>query len=426
MHRIPALALALCATLLALPAQERQLVAYPNRDELTPFRACNGIVAAPDAVFQQLRILREQAERSGAVTGFDANGITTVDHPVWRQAVEELRKLVVDAGWLARIVRESRNADERDLAFFGMFFCAEPGHVCNLIAHIPGEPERATRQKAYPRAIAFIRAHVGRTFGDLGEEQRKALLDSMPAVGSPAAKAMGITRVPVEADHLYVVNLTPFFQMLDVGEPIDQAQALWFLKEVFLVRPDLAKGWLEPAMPRIVGILRGSDARARTEARGLMAALAPATIKQPAADAPDAAWDTWLTSVTKAVFPPIRRLSEALYALYPSEERTALGKRVGEALAGDTLGDPASGKTEDGTAYWGFRLARMPKELEGFGIPAGAVVTALNGRPIRTARDLLTTGTNLLEAGRGQRSLFVEFVHAGRQKAVEYRVMADT
>jgi hypothetical protein len=54
------------------------------------------------------------------------------------------------------------------------------------------------------------------------------------------------------------------------------------------------------------------------------------------------------------------------------------------------------------------------------------VVTALNGRPIRTARDLLTTGTNLLEAGRGQRSLFVEFVHAGRQKAVEYRVMADT
>lgn len=426
MHRTPALALALCTTLLALPAQDKQLGAYPKRDELTPFRACNGIVAAPDAVFQQLRILREQAERSGAVTGFDANGITTVDHPVWRQAVEELRKQVIDAGWLARILRESRNADERDLAFFGMFFCAEPGNVCNLIAHIPGEPERATRQKAYPRAIAYLRANVGRRFGDLGDEQRKALLDSMPAPGSPAAKAMGITRAPVESDHLYVVNLTPFFQMLDLGEPIDQAQALWFLKEVFLVRPDLAKGWLEPALPRVTAILRGSDARARTEARGLMAALAPATIKQPAADAPGAEWDTWLTSVTKALFPPIRKLSEALYAFFPSEERTALAARVAEALAGDTLGDAASGKTEDGKAYWGFRLARVPKELEGLGLPAGAVVTALNGRPIRTGKDLLTTGTNLLNAGRGQRSLFVEFVHEGKQKAVEYRVMADS
>lgn len=426
MHRTPALALALCTTLLALPAQDKQLGAYPKRDELTPFRACNGIVAAPDAVFQQLRILREQAERSGAVTGFDANGITTIDHPVWRQAVEELRKQVIDAGWLARILRESRNADERDLAFFGMFFCAEPGNVCNLIAHIPGEPERATRQKAYPRAIAYLRANVGRRFGDLGDEQRKALLDSMPAPGSPAAKAMGITRAPVESDHLYVVNLTPFFQMLDLGEPIDQAQALWFLKEVFLVRPDLAKGWLEPALPRVTAILRGSDARARTEARGLMAALAPATIKQPAADAPGAEWDTWLTSVTKALFPPIRKLSEALYAFFPSEERTALAARVAEALAGDTLGDAASGKTEDGKAYWGFRLARVPKELEGLGLPAGAVVTALNGRPIRTGKDLLTTGTNLLNAGRGQRSLFVEFVHEGKQKAVEYRVMADS
>jgi hypothetical protein len=192
------------------------------------------------------------------------------------------------------------------------------------------------------------------------------------------------------------------------------------------VRPDLAKGWLEPALPRVVEIFRGKDARARTEARGLMAALAPATIQQPAADAPDAAWETWLTAVTKAVYPPIRRLSEALYALYPSEERTALGARVAEALAGDTLGDQASGKTEDGKAYWGFRLARLPKELEGMGVPAGAVVTALNGRPMRTAKDLLTTGTNLLGAGRGQRSLVVEFVHEGKQKAVEYRVMADT
>lgn len=426
MHRTPALALALCATVLALPAQDRQLVAYPKRDELTPFRSCSGIVAAPEAVFQQLRILREQAERTGAVVGFDANGITTVDHPVWRQALEELRKQVIDAGWLARILRESRNADERDLAFFGMFFCAEPGHVCNLIAHIPGEPERGTRQKAYPRALAFLRAHVSKRFGDLGEDQRKTLLDSMPAVGSPAAKAMGITRTPVESDHLYVVNLTPFFQMLDVGEPVDQAQALWFLKEVFLVRPDLAKGWLEPAMPRIREFLAGTDPMTRTEARGLMASLAPSTLRQPAAEAPAEEWAAWTVAVTKAVFPPIRRVSEALYTLYPSEERTALAAQVTEALAGDTLGDPASGKTDDGKAYWGFRIARMPRELEGMGVPTGAVVTALNGRPMRTAKDLLTTGTNLLGAGRGQRSLFVEFVHEGKQKAVEYRVMADT
>ena len=327
MQRTLATALALTTTVLALPAQQQTLSAYPNRDELTPFRACTGIVAAPDAVFQQLRILREQAERTGAAVDFDANGITTVNHPVWRQSLEELRKQTIDAGWLARILRESRNADERDLAFFGMFFCAEPGHVCNLIAHIPGEPERATRQKAYRRAVAYLRAHLARRFGDLGDEQRKALLENMPAVGSPAAKAMGITRTPVEADHLYVVNLTPFFQMLDLGEPVDQAQALWFLKEVFSVRPDLAKGWLEPAMPRVRGFLEGSEPLARTEARGLLAAVAPKTIRQPEAGAGEAEWTAWTVAVTKAVFPPIRTLSEALFALYPSEERAALAAR---------------------------------------------------------------------------------------------------
>lgn len=425
MQRTLATALALTTTVLALPAQQQTLSAYPNRDELTPFRACTGIVAAPDAVFQQLRILREQAERTGAAVDFDANGITTVNHPVWRQSLEELRKQNIDAGWLARILRESRNADERDLAFFGMFFCAEPGHVCNLIAHIPGEPERATRQKAYRRAVAYLRAHLARRFGDLGDEQRKALLENMPAVGSPAAKAMGITRTPVEADHLYVVNLTPFFQMLDLGEPVDQAQALWFLKEVFSVRPDLAKGWLEPAMPRVRGFLEGSEPLARTEARGLLAAVAPKTIRQPEAGAGEAEWTAWTVAVTKAVFPPIRTLSEALFALYPSEERTALAARVKEALSGDTLGDSASGKTEAGEQYWGFRVARLPKELEGLGVPAGAVVTALNGRPVRSAKDLLATGTNLLAMGRGQRSLFVDYVHEGRKKAVEYRVMAD-
>ena len=178
-------------------------------------------------------------------------------------------------------------------------------------------------------------------------------------------------------------------------------------------------------MPRVRGFLEGSEPLARTEARGLLAAVAPKTIRQPEAGAGEAEWTAWTVDVTKAVFPPIRTLSEALFALYPSEERAALAARVKEALSGDTLGDSASGKTEAGEQYWGFRIARLPKELEGLGVPAGAVVTALNGRPVRSAKDLLATGTNLLAMGRGQRSLFVDYVHEGRKKAVEYRVMAD-
>ena len=137
-----------------------------------------------------------------------------------------------------------------------MFFCNNVDAVFNLIGHIPGEPTAATRQKAYPRAVAYVRAHLGKRWGDLSEGDRQTVLRGMPKVGSPEAKAMGITRAPRDDDSLHQILLRPFFQMLDRDVALDQAQALWFLKECFLVRIDLASQWVEPALPRIEQIGR--------------------------------------------------------------------------------------------------------------------------------------------------------------------------
>src|SRR5262249_5035767 len=147
------------------------------------------------------------------------------------------------------------------------------------------EPVAKTREKAYPRAIAFLRAHLGRRWGDLTPEDREIVLRNLPKPGSPEAKAMGITREPRPEDHLHDLNLKPFFQLLDPDSAIDQAQGLWFLKEAFLARLDLAARWAEPALPRIEQLLVADDAKVRHEAEGLLLAIGPKNLQPPAADA---------------------------------------------------------------------------------------------------------------------------------------------
>lgn len=413
-------------------AQEPKLsCGYPNKDVLTPFRAPDKISAPPDALFGHLRAMRRIADDPASVKHFDDRGREIVDDEAWRAAFDAAERIGIDAGLLAVQMRENRNPDERSVAFYAAFFCENVDYVFNLISHLPGEPMRETREKGYPRAVAYLRANIGRRFGDLPEEQQKLIASQMPAPGSPAAKAMGIKRAPLPEDMLHSVNLVPFVQLLDLDEEMDQAQALWFLKEATAARRDLAIAWLEPALPRVLQLLRTGGDRVRTEALGLFAALGAQGAKVP--DVADrAAAEAFGVAAWKFAFPPLRRIAAGRVLLMPGEERDALVAAGIKALEGDTLGEKAMGKTPSGTRYWGFRVDRVPEEFAILGIPEGAVITAVNGVPVNDGKGLLSAidanlwtidrskDKNGVRVRKAQASLVVEMLVGDETRAIDY------
>ena len=424
----------LCALASPLAAQEPKLsCGYPARDVLSPFRAPDEIAAPPDALFAALRTMRRIADDPAAVKSFDVDGREVIDDEMWRAAREEAERIGVDAGMIAVQVRSNRNADERAIAFYGAFFCGNVDHVFNLISHIPGEPVRQTRERAYPRAIAFLKAHVGRRFGDLSPERKAAIQAEMPQIGSPAAKSRGITRMPTDEDLLHTVHLPPFYQLLDLDDAMDQAQGLWFVKETCLARRDLAASTLEPALPRIRQLLRSPDASVRHEAFGVFCAIAEKGVKVP--DAKDtAAVETFAVAAGKSMFPPLRRTSEGLLWLLPGEERDALVAAALAALDKESLGRPDRGETSSGVPFRGFRVDTVPAELAVLGIPQGAVITAINGMPIHDAKSIraaieeqfwvLDRSENKegVKKPKTAATLVVEFQQGDTAKAMEYRV----
>ncbi|MGE3173730.1 MAG: hypothetical protein AB7O97_13985 [Planctomycetota bacterium] len=430
----PLLVAALAAA--TLSAQDpHAAIAYPERDVLSPFRAPAEIVAPePEIVFTALRAMRRIAETPGASVSFDADGREVVDDPEWQRLHREVQRIGLDAGVLAGLMRKNRDGDLRDLAFYAAFHCTNIDYVCNLIGHIPGEPMRATREKAYPRAIEFLRAHLGRTFGSLSKEQQDAVTASMPEPGSPAAQAKGITRMPRAEDLLFGVNLKPFFQLLDLEEPADQAQALWFLAQCFEIRRDLAEAWLEPALPRVRQLLLGDHAEVRAQALLLLGTIAPADAAVPAADADREALEAFADAATRATFPPIRRISDGVLLLLPSADRDAIAAAGRAALTAGGIGEATFGKTPKGQPYRGLRIERMPAELEVLGIPLEAIVTAVNGVPINDAGSLLRAieaqfrYRDRSEDRQGvmrplfRRDLLVELLIDGETRLFEYRI----
>jgi hypothetical protein len=402
-------------------AQQPLDCGYPERDILSPFRNPTDITAPPDELFRNLRIMRNIAAQEPQRVRLDAKGRQVVDNDAWRQAYDRVQELGLDAGMLAQMMRLHRNADQRAVAFFAGFYCDNIGYVMELISHIPGEPVRAIREQAMPMAVAFLRAHLGRTFGDLSEEERGVVLANMPEPGSPAAKARGIGRAPRDSDHLHSLRLAPFFQLLDVEEAIDRAQALWFLREVFELRADLASGWLEPALPRVTQLLvADEDEQVRAGAAALLQQVGPEDLPPPPQDAD--ARRAWAQRAGKHLFPPIRNVNDAIVQLFPSEERDALVVAAVAALQNDSIGDPYRGQRDDGAWYSGYRVARVPEALAPLAIPAEAVITTVNGVAVQSGAALLKVVEKLTKRPRPTR-LFVEYVRDGETHAVEYRVM---
>jgi len=415
---LPAAVAVLTAT---LAAQEPKFVGYPQRDALSPFRNPSDVYAPPDEVYRLLRIMQTIADAPGALKKFGADGRETIDDKRWQQAAAELKTKQLDAGYLAQIMRLNRNAADRATAFYGAFHCANVDHVFELIAHIPGEPERRTRELAMPRAVEFVRAHARRRFGDLGKDQQDALVQSLPKPGSPEAKQKGLSRAPTERDYLHTLVVVPFLQMLDLDAAIDQAQALWFLKEAFTVRPDLALLWLEPSLPRVKQLLLSTDAPVREQAIGLLQVVGPKELPAPPADA-QALLD-WADTAAKELFPPIRNLNDTIVQMHPSPERDALAGAAVAAVQTSAIGDAYLGTRKDGSRFRGFRVLTLPKELEPLAIPKLAVVTSVNGIGVHDATSLLATVREQLRTLPHPRRLFVEYVVDGEGRAIEYRVL---
>ena len=412
----------LLLTVLCLPllAQEQKTIAYPQRDLLSPFRTPKDAYPPQEELFRLLRIMESLADDPRTPKSFDAEGREVVDDPRWLQASKDVAKLELNAGMLAQILRLNRHAPDRATAFYAAFRVHKPGEVIELIEHIPGEPARKTREKAFPRAIEFLRKNLARRFGDLPKEQQAEITAQMPQPGSPAAKAQGLVRLPIDTDTLHSMRVIPFLQMLDLDDAIDQSQALWFCKEVFALRGDLALMWLEPALPRVRELLLSESANVRKEAIGLFQVIAPRDFKAPPTEPRELV--DWADQASKALFPPIRNLNDTIVQLHPSPERDAVAAAGIEALQTSAIGDPYRGQGEDGNWIAGFRVGRVPDALKPLAIPVKAIVTMVNGIVVTDGPGLLATVKSQLQLGKHPRTLLVEYVLDGKPHAVEYRV----
>lgn len=398
------------------------LVAYPERDILSPFRAPTDLYAPPDELFRQLTIMRNIASRSPNKS-FDDTGREVVDDPTWLRARAKVDEIGIDAGVIAGMMRLHRNEVQRATAFYGAFYCANFGYVMELISHIPGEPVRSTREAAFPRAIQFLRVHLGKRYGQLTGDEKAMVVGALPEIGSPAARAQGLTRLPADNDHLHSLRMAPFFQLLDVDDELDRAQALWFIKETIVARPDFANLWLEPALPRLRQLLRSDNNNVldqATEIFKLISSIAGEKIAPPPKD-PDALV-AWAIEAGKHLFPPIRNINDAIVQLYPSAERDAIATAGIKALENSAIGDPYRGQKKDGSWYRGFRIGRVPDGLVELAIPKDSVITSVNGAPIGSAQDLLSTIIKQSKAKKPRR-VMVEYMLKGQSRAVEYRIM---
>ncbi|MFN7590527.1 MAG: hypothetical protein ACK501_11915 [Planctomycetota bacterium] len=410
------------ALLAALPAQQLADVAYPERDILSPFRTPKDVYAPPDELFRLLRLMQSRADSGKYAKSYDHTGREMVDDDVWRDAFRQVFTLGLDAGYLAQIIRLQAHAPDRMTAFYAGFYVTNPGNAIELIEHIAGEPDRNIRQAMFPRAVEYLRKNLGRRFGDLTSDQKIELQKSMPIVGSPEAKARGITRAPHDSDALHGMRVVPFLQLLDVDDPIDQAQAAWFLNEVFQIRMDLALAWLEPSLPRLHQLLDSPSKQVREQVITLLTTIGPKDLRRAPTDARDL--HAWANEAARGLFAPIRNINDAIVQIHPSPERDALVAAALEALENSSIGDPFVGQGADGQWIRGFRVATVPDELKPLAIPAEAIITTINGSATPNAKVLIdTVRTQYEKMKRGPRRFLVEYVLKGKTHAVEFRVM---
>lgn len=404
----------LCAGLLAAslfgqqPAETGEL----PRDWRLPFRAPAQNVQPPEQLWAHLQPMwRLSRQASPDLRSFDALGIEVLADPAWQRHRDALTGKPIDDGYLSAIIRASRHAPDRAIAFYGAFLVGDPAQVFRLIEHIPGEPERAIREEAYQRAVAYLRVHLpAKVPGDLDEWRKTQVGPGGEAPPKPGAFA-------------YSLDPMPFVALLDVADWRDQEQALWFLQRLAELRPELGGLALQIGQQRLRELVATGNPRATKAARDFVALLDPQAEGRelPDADADAGAWQEWFDAVVHDLFPPLRRISDGLYDLYPSadlDEVVEVGRRA--LQAGKLVTPNTTGATTSKAPYRGLRIDGLPAPLDELGLEVGVVVTAVNGAPVATAEDLLALLERHLPH---QRQLFVEYVSTkGEPRAIRYRL----
>lgn len=409
--RIPQTRPFLCAVLAlslgpsALHSQQDPTGPEAETDWRMPFRSPDKDWSPPADVFRQLRSMYTYARKPDAKLRFNEDGIEICEDPLWNEAYMRLLDLRQDAGWISQIIRISGSVEDREVALYGMFYNPDRKLVMQMLNHIPGEPVRRLRQDAMRRAMEFLRVHYpAKNEGDL-EEWSKIRVG--PAGELP----------PKPGEYSHELDEVPYFALLQVGDSIDQRQALWFLGELVKMRPALWQRYLAAAGPILYELLVADDVSVRTSAREFLMLVDPAKREAPSVDAPKSERLAWIDAVMYDVFPPIRRVSPGQVDLYKSDDLDQL-LEIGERLLREaSLGDTAMGAFKNGQTWRGVQLKRLPTPLDKLGLEIGHVVTAINGVPVGTCADIL----RIFTASGWKRSFFVEFVDGEKSKAMEYR-----
>ena len=365
---------------------------------LMPFRSPQQNVEAPDDLFRDLQLMIGLAEKPGEFeVRFDDAGREASDNPVWLRTREVMKgKMFNMAAMFGIILRDSRHVNDRKLAAYGTFYVEDVGQVFELIAFLPGEPDRSIRQEAFRRAIAFLRVHW--------PKQKEPDPDVEPDPDYPPGA-------------VHTLEVMPFIGLLNLDEVRDQAQGLWFLKELCSIRDDCHPILLFHSHERLRSLLVSKDRIVRREAREYLRWADPKHREPPAADASDPELLAWLEAVVYDVFPPIRRVNKGRTDLYASKDLDQLVKVGREALETKAIGGMHLDKLRNGQLYRGFKVMRLPAPLDQLRIPLNAVVTAINGTPVATGEDIIKTLELWLEH---KPVLMVEYVAGGKTHAMEF------
>ncbi len=395
------------ASILLVSLLTAPVAAQEEGDWRLPFRNPQEAIDPPTKLYDQLRIMIARSQRPDVPRELDEQGIEICDDDAWRAARKNMLELSradgLDAGYLSLILRKSGSLEDRMLAMYGMFYLPDPSLVSQMINHIPGEPSPKLRQDSYQRAIDFLRVQLPKkNDGDI-EEWNKIRVG--PAGEKP----------PKPGEYSVGFDPVPFFYLLTVDSPIDQRQAMWFLGEVVNARPELWKTFLAATALTIKELVVHDDRAVRESARDFVVKLDPENRPAPSID-DTADLAAWLDAVLYDVFPPIRPISPGLVELYRSDDLNKVIELGGKLLRDQSIADPANGKLKNGSFYRGLKIQRAPEPLDKLGLKVGWVVTAINGTPVASCKDVL----NVFEKT-WRRSYLVEYVAGGKLQAKEFR-----
>lgn len=403
---------ALFAAALQAPCQSPAATAQTPQelevDWRMPFRSPQTNTAPPEELYRQLRPMYAIAKAAMPDRrSLDATGAEQIDDPAWRAAREEIAGAEFEIGYLSLVIRESRSVNDRALAFYGGFYCPDPRWVFSIIEHIPGEPDRAIRADAFARAVDYLSVQFGRrNEGDLAEWQA---LKVGPAGEKP----------PKPGEFSNSLDPAPFVAMLFLKEPVDVRQALWFLARAAEFRPAFGRAALDMARERLPRLIATDDDAVRHAVADFLAAVDPDPERVPPEDLTGEDLTEWLDQVLYALFPPIRRISDGLFELWPGADRDQLVAVGSGILRNGSAGEPATGRTAAGQPWSGMRIAMLPEPLDRLGLAVGDAITAIDGMPVARPAQVLRA---LEAAAKHRRGTLVEFVTAaGRSGALEYR-----